>query len=258
LGTELTIGRLPDNELVIDNPAVSGHHARVFLDGEQYVVEDLRSRNGTYVNEKHVIRHTLRTGDVLLVGKHKLVFDEAAEVEVATAKPVLPTLGKTAYLDTKQHRALLAKLREERARERARTQASSGAGNSSAAGVQGLRAVLRVVAGEAEQSEYPLEARTSFIGKSEVAVVRLRGWFAPKAAAAIEHTDRGYAITTLKGKVLLNSARLDGRHELKDGDLLECNGLTLRFQLLPREQEPAALADHSPKQTTIRTDASLG
>jgi len=251
LGTELTIGRLPDSDLVIDNPAVSGHHARVFLDGQQYVVEDLRSRNGTYVNEKHVIRHSLQTGDVLLVGKHKLVFDGAAEAEVPTATPVLPTLGKTAYLDTKQHRALLAKLREERARERARTQASSEARNSSAADVRGLRGVLHVIAGEADKAEYPLEARTSFIGKSEIALIRLSGWFAPKAAAAIEQTDRGYAITTLKGKVSVNDARLDGRHELKDGDLLECNGLTLRFQLLPHDQEPQALADYSQAPTPI-------
>src|SRR5687767_6457381 len=98
VGPDVTIGRHPDNALMIDNPAVSGHHARVFLDGERYVVEDLRSRNGTYVNEKHVLRHILQNGDVLLVGKHKLVFDETAVAEAAAPKPVLPTLGETAYL----------------------------------------------------------------------------------------------------------------------------------------------------------------
>ena len=116
LDSEVTIGRLPDNTIIIDNPAVSGHHARVFLEGDDYVVEDLRSKNGTYVNEKHVVRAALQNRDVLLVGKHKLVFDESANAALNPARPVSPTLRSTAYLNTKKHRALLAKLREERAR----------------------------------------------------------------------------------------------------------------------------------------------
>jgi pSer/pThr/pTyr-binding forkhead associated (FHA) protein len=118
LDSVVTIGRLPDNMLVIDNPAVSGHHARILLEGDRYVVEDLRSKNGTFVNEQDVVRATLQNGDVLLVGKHKLVFDETADAESIVARPTLPTPGKTAYLDTKKQRALLARLREERARKR--------------------------------------------------------------------------------------------------------------------------------------------
>jgi pSer/pThr/pTyr-binding forkhead associated (FHA) protein len=114
--SDVTIGRLADNTVVIDNPAVSGHHARIFLDGDHYVVEDLRSKNGTYVNEKHAVRATLQNGDVLLIGKHKLVFDETGTGESITPRPVQPTIGKTAYLDTKNHRARLTRLREERSR----------------------------------------------------------------------------------------------------------------------------------------------
>ena len=64
----VNIGRLPDNTIVIDNPAVSGRHARVFREGNHYVVEDLKSTNGTFVNEKPIARHTLLEGDVVLVG----------------------------------------------------------------------------------------------------------------------------------------------------------------------------------------------
>jgi pSer/pThr/pTyr-binding forkhead associated (FHA) protein len=253
VGADLTIGRLPDNGLVIDNPAVSGHHARVFLEGERYVVEDLRSRNGTYVNEKHVIRHTLQTGDVLLVGKHKLLFDETAEADVAALKPVLPTLGKTAYLDTKQHRALLARLREERARERARAQVSSDASKPMVAGDGG--GVLQVIAGNADRPEYRLEARTSFIGKSEIALVRLRGWLAPKAAAAIEQSDGVYAVIPMKGKVLVNGTRLEARHVLNDGDLLEFAGLTLRFHSRPDHENGPSAPVHGDARTTAPADA---
>ena len=73
----VSIGRLPDNKIVIDNPAVSGRHARVLREGNHYVVEDLKSTNGTFVNEKPIARHTLLEGDVVLVGKHSLVFSLA-------------------------------------------------------------------------------------------------------------------------------------------------------------------------------------
>jgi pSer/pThr/pTyr-binding forkhead associated (FHA) protein len=258
VGPDVTIGRLPDNGLVIDNPAVSGHHARVFLDGDQYVVEDLRSRNGTYVNERPVIRHALHNGDVMLVGKHKLVFDEAAVADPTAPTPVVPTLGQTAYLDTRKHRALLAKLREDRARERAQAQASAHAATApgaAARGVAGRVGMLRVVAGESAQSEYRLDERTSFIGKSEAALVRLRGWFTPRAVAAIEQTEHGYALMPLSSKVRINSARLNGSRELKDGDLLEFSGLTLRFQLTdqPRHPFPAAGNDET---STVSSDAT--
>jgi pSer/pThr/pTyr-binding forkhead associated (FHA) protein len=232
LGPNVTIGRLPDNALVIDNPAVSAHHARVFLDGDRYVVEDLRSKNGTYVNEQHVSRQTLRSGDVVLVGKHKLVFDESAAAEPAAPTPLLPTLGETAYLDTKKHRALLAKLRADRARERA--QMLSEAAKSAAVGQRRPAAgvaVLRVIAGESKQSEYRLDDRTSFIGRSEAALVRLRGWFTPRAVAAIVQSDHAYVVTSLSTKVSINGARLNGSRDLADGDVLEVTGLLLRFEL---------------------------
>jgi pSer/pThr/pTyr-binding forkhead associated (FHA) protein len=218
-----TIGRLPDNTLIIDNPAVSGHHARVFLDGDCYVVEDLRSKNGTYVNEQHVLRATLQDGDVLLVGKHKLVFDRAADAESVPAQPVQPTPGRTAYLDTKKHRAMLARLRDERtaAQQKAKTEAPEADGI----------AVLRVLGGNAELSEYLLAGQTSIIGKSSEALVRLRGWFKPKTAAAIVRTDTGYALTAVGAKTLVNSERVDGRRDLRDSDIVEVGGLILEFRL---------------------------
>jgi pSer/pThr/pTyr-binding forkhead associated (FHA) protein len=218
-----TIGRLPDNTLIIDNPAVSGHHARVFLDGDHYVVEDLRSKNGTYVNEKHVLRAALQDGDVLLVGKHKLVFDETADAETIAARPVLPTPGETAYLDTKKHRAMLARLRDERTRARQTAKTES----PEADGI----AVLRVLGGNAELSEYLLAGQTSIIGKSSEALVRLRGWFKPKTAAAIVRTDTGYALTAVGAKTLVNSERVDGRRDLRDSDIVEVGGLILEFRL---------------------------
>ena len=68
-----TIGRLPDNTIVIDNPGISSHHACVFRAGEDFVIEDLQSTNGTFVNGARVERAVLKTGDRLGVGKVEFV-----------------------------------------------------------------------------------------------------------------------------------------------------------------------------------------
>ena len=82
----VTIGRLPDNMIVIDNPAVSGRHARVYQEGSHYVLEDLTSTNGTFVNDKPIARHTLLEGDVVLIGKQSLVFTQRGGEQAPTAR----------------------------------------------------------------------------------------------------------------------------------------------------------------------------
>ena len=70
VGTQpVSIGRLPENDLVIENPAVSGRHARVYREGTHYVLEDLKSTNGTFVNDRQIdAPWLLQDGDYLRVG----------------------------------------------------------------------------------------------------------------------------------------------------------------------------------------------
>jgi predicted component of type VI protein secretion system len=78
-----TIGRLPDNDIRIDNAAVSGHHSLIINILNDSFLEDLNSTNGTYVNGKLIKKHALQHGDVITVGHHQLryVDDQATEVE---------------------------------------------------------------------------------------------------------------------------------------------------------------------------------
>jgi pSer/pThr/pTyr-binding forkhead associated (FHA) protein len=69
---DITIGRNGDNELQIDNISVSGHHARIIRENNKYIVEDLESTNGTFVNLKRVTRRVLREKDMITIGKHSL------------------------------------------------------------------------------------------------------------------------------------------------------------------------------------------
>ncbi len=76
-----TIGRLPDNDVRIDNPAVSGHHSLIINILNDSFLEDLNSTNGTYVNGKLIKKHALQHGDVITIGHHQLRFSEQAPAE---------------------------------------------------------------------------------------------------------------------------------------------------------------------------------
>ena len=98
-----TIGRLPDNDIRIDNAAVSGHHALIINILNDSFLEDLNSTNGTYVNGKIVKKHALQHGDVITVGHHALRFvetesetqgDEFAKTMLIQPRDAAGLLGK--------------------------------------------------------------------------------------------------------------------------------------------------------------------
>jgi hypothetical protein len=72
----LTVGRSPHSDLFLDDVTVSRHHARIIHDETGFLIEDLNSLNGTYVNRKRIERHQLFDGDELQIGKFKLAFLE--------------------------------------------------------------------------------------------------------------------------------------------------------------------------------------
>lgn len=69
-----TVGRLPDNDVRVDNAAVSGHHGLIINILNDSFLEDLNSTNGTYVNGKLIKKHALTHGDVITIGHHHLRF----------------------------------------------------------------------------------------------------------------------------------------------------------------------------------------
>jgi predicted component of type VI protein secretion system len=241
IGTMATIGRVGDNTIVIDSPAVSSHHASVVNEGGLLAVEDLQSTNGTFVNGVRVSRRILKDGDVLQVGQHQLVLDQTAGGDAERAEdagPAMPTNGETIFIDK---RTLVARLMQSETEARkndallARLKDVETRGTVTPAAPQEPAHVptanLRVVAGRADQTIYRLQSQTSLIGKGQSSTVRLRGWFKPQLAVAISRNRQGYVATWLGGVVLIDNKPLNGRHELKNGDLLDVCGLLLEFTL---------------------------
>ncbi len=222
-GPPITIGRTPGNELVIDNLAVSGHHAKIFFETDKFVLEDLNSLNGTFVNNQRVRKSYLKNGDEVLIGKHTLLFQDEGG---ALPQPVQPgadetlpiaKLEQTMVLDTKKRRDFLQKA------------TSVAEGGSSPSAVDKV-ATLVVLAGKTDQSEYILTSKLAMIGKSPMASVKLKGWFAPDVAAVINKREKGYQIAPSgKNAAKVNGQAIAGPQDLKEGDILEVAGIKLQF-----------------------------
>jgi len=89
----LIIGRTPDNDVQIDSRFISRHHCQVITTLHSCVIEDLNSTNGIYVKSNRVRRHHLNDGDVVLVGKHELIYvDERAGRQRSALTDNMPAL----------------------------------------------------------------------------------------------------------------------------------------------------------------------
>jgi len=198
----LTIGRKADNTLAIEDPAVSGHHARIVKVQAVFFLEDLMSTNGTAINGKPITRHQLRDADVITIGQHRLIFQENAAASTAPLAPFVD-LDRTMMLR----------------------------GTDPTPDRPTLTAKVLVVAGKTDKSEYPLTKQINVIGAREGAAIRLTGWFAPKSAATISRRGLSYFVSPSQGakSLLVNGMEVVGQQDLKDGDQIEVAGVTLTF-----------------------------
>mgnify|MGYP001592733680 CR=1 FL=1 len=210
----VTVGRKAGNDIVIDNPAISGSHCKIVLEGGTYYVEDLESTNGTFVNQKRVKKSGLHHNDVVGLAKHSLVFIEDNPPAAAPQEPG-PEADATMVLSPQKQAELVA----------------AAAGKDGAAGKLG---VLRILKGIVGQAECELKGTSTYIGKSDRAQVAIKGagFFgsAPEVAALIARKPEGYVLMALEaGYPVVNGAKVQGQVLLKDGDLIECGGTTMQF-----------------------------
>ena len=114
IGQTVTIGRNESNDIVIDNLAVSANHARIESVSASFIIKDLESTNGTFVNEKLVSAHGLRNNDVILIGKHTLIFDRSDLDRRITQEDTEKLDEKTRALDTAEYRDLIDRAKSQR------------------------------------------------------------------------------------------------------------------------------------------------
>jgi pSer/pThr/pTyr-binding forkhead associated (FHA) protein len=220
LGTRpVTIGRAPDNDIPIDNLAVSNYHARVYVEAGSLVVEDLNSLNGSFLNDIRVERAMLKDGDTVLIGKHHILVDQVNDAAVPVdgwRKAPAPRVDETMVLDTRARREML----EQAAAAGERSQLSPGR----------IRVpTLTVLRGRTDKKDYRIAGKLTVIGRSDMATVRLRGWFKPNIAAQINKHEDGYYLG--RGDIVpkVNGVEISGLTKLNDGDLIEVGRVRLNF-----------------------------
>ena len=221
-GNSLTIGRRKDNDIVIDNLAVSGHHAKIDAVGEAYVLVDLQSKNGSFVNEQLVSSHWLKDGDVVSVGKHLLVFsvdDAVPEGENPKAE-----IDKTMVMDTSNYRSMVQK--------------SAPVVPKPLLRPGDMCAQLTYLAGG--QGKLDLAGNLIKIGKDPTSEIVVKGWMVGWTAATISRRPDGYYLSYVGGwsKPKVNDQRIKKSVLLQDFDVIDVGSVKVQF--FARDPEAAA------------------
>lgn len=214
----ITIGRNAGNTIVIDNLAVSSFHARIDATGSDFILTDLQSTNGTFVNDNKIVSHKLSHGDNIIIGKHVLLFvgTDKGKVEEAAEKPKLD-MDKTMMLDTAKQKELLAKQKSAVA-EAVKPPEKIG--------------VISFIDGS-NLDDIELTKKLTKIGKADTSEVKLSGFLMPSTAATISHRPAGYTISFAGGisKLKVNGNVVKDSVVLKEFDTIELGSHKFQFYL---------------------------
>ncbi|MDR0775728.1 MAG: FHA domain-containing protein [Azonexus sp.] len=215
----LSIGRKPNNDVQIDNLAISGEHAVIVTILNDAFLEDLNSTNGTLVNGQPIKKCILHNNDIIELGKYRLKF---MAVEPEPHSDFEKTGG------TRQAMARLASEMELLPIEGAPTRSRPGVplppsqtGVPPAPSIPGA-AAIQLLNGPNVGKELPLTKTLTTLGKpgQQVAVIARR--------------PQGYFITHVEGKEfpVLNGQSLNVQaHPLGDHDIIEIAGIKMEFFL---------------------------
>ncbi|MCP4374106.1 MAG: FHA domain-containing protein [Deltaproteobacteria bacterium] len=107
---EIMIGRNAENDIVIENLAVSKEHARIVKQDGAYYIEDLNSTNGTYLNKIRITKKDLKNNDIIIVGKHSLEIHFIKKGDINTTQYIK---NDTMKLTTEKHIKMLEKQKNE-------------------------------------------------------------------------------------------------------------------------------------------------
>ncbi|MFH1114401.1 MAG: FHA domain-containing protein [Pseudomonadota bacterium] len=231
--TPVTIGRRDDNNVVIDNMAVSGHHAVIEQeDPNYYVLVDLESLNGTFVNEAKITRQRVFHGDELIVGKHALTFVDLRPEEERPIKEDSALEGKpggrqfrdTVILDTRAQQELLAKHAAEKGLSPDDLAEKPKKVN--------LYGSITIISGGTPEI-IDLTKRLTTLGKSADSDIKCSGLLVGKTAALINKRPNGYFLAYAEGlkKPEVNGESVTTQVQLHDGDEISVGSTRMNFNL---------------------------
>ena len=211
---ELTIGRTPGNTIVIDNAGVSRRHAVIRVKGDQVVLEDLGSANGTFVRGQKIEEYTLRDGDEIAIVKHRLVYRIPRDPDTqARVEPI--------------------RMRDRRPCTSMPHPIAQAVGARQGGRSEAVAATLRPRLILPDLKKFALEGEEVGLGSGAGCQIQLSGMFVGKVHARIVRSKEGqFKIQHVSG---LAGTRVNGEkiseHLLKHGDEIEIGKQRLLFRL---------------------------
>lgn len=188
----IRIGRVPDNEIVIENLAVSRYHAVIeHVDGN-YILSDLDSSNGVFVNGVRVRKTELQDRDVISVGKHKLYFYDARATAELKPRPPVYDAERTMLVD------------------------------QPAQPVPPPQGALEIIKGRQKGARFTLAGNQTTLGSGSFNDIQLTDWFISKAHAVIERRASDFVIRDLGSwrHTYVNGV-MTNEMPLSDGDVIQ-------------------------------------
>lgn len=213
-GQSISIGRRENNDIVIENLAVSGHHAKIDWTGSGFLLTDLKSKNGTFVNDQLAISHWLKDKDVVTIGKHIIEFNYG-QGEVQPEEPD-DAMGETMVMDTGKYRSMLAK----------NVSSMAGQGQPQEGGGTGVLSFLAGGEGEVE-----LTKKLTKIGKNASSDIVVSGLTVGQTAATISKRPDGYYLSYVGGmsKPKVNGETVKESVGLKQFDVIEIGSAKMQL-----------------------------
>lgn len=212
----MTIGRKDDNDIQLDNLAVSSHHAKIITILNDSFIEDLSSTNGTYLNGSLTKKNTLSNNDVIKIGKHELKYiNNANNANNDFEKTMIINPDSDGMQETEGSREI-----DQSVGEIVAEIASSDSGKTSY-----QKAKVRIVSGANSGKELALTKVLTTLGKPGVQV------------AAITRRPTGYFLIHIDGgdngdRPKVNNEEISSKaQQLNNNDELEVAGVKMSFFL---------------------------
>jgi pSer/pThr/pTyr-binding forkhead associated (FHA) protein len=238
-GVSLTIGRREKNNVIIDDMAVSGHHAKIDSVGDGFVLIDLQSKNGSFVNEQLVSSHWLKHGDIINIGEHLLVFNYSDRQN--TPGEDMDESDKTVVLDTSQYRNRIRKSHPTRSiinvagfwDERPARKKDTDKKPEFTMGPTNIKkelfGTLTFLAGG--KGDVNLDQKYTTIGKHPTSDIVVKGLFMGQTAITISKLPDGFHLCYVGGitKPKVNEKIIKTSIKLKDEDIIAIGSTKLQF-----------------------------
>jgi len=241
MGASLSIGRRDTNDVIIEDPAVSGHHAKIDTLEDRFVLIDLQSKNGSFVNEQLVNSHWLKHEDVITIGGHSLIFNYQEKEQMS--KDDSDDLDETQAMNTTQHRRMMIKSNPTKSinvvrfwdRSQNRGTVKDVDPPDSAPRAERPKdepvGVLDYLAGGIGQIK--LTRKTTSIGKDPTSDIEVKGLLMGSIAATISKTAEGFCFNYIGGmpRPKVNDEPVKKSTILNDQDIIEIGSARMQFSI---------------------------